>query len=75
MDPSENIAVADQEAEENHIGLRDQDQRAEREGMTNFPQRTRWTREHIFILRSVATMFAVIVISVNFRRSLVHGAG
>lgn len=35
MDPSENAAVVDQEAEENHIGLRDQDQRAERKGHTH----------------------------------------
>lgn len=37
MDPRENGAGAVQETEENYIGLRDQDQRAEQEGMTILP--------------------------------------
>ncbi|TFK11199.1 ras-related protein Rab-18-B-like [Platysternon megacephalum] len=36
MDPKENAVVVDRGAEENPIGLRDQDQRVEQEGMIVF---------------------------------------
>lgn len=59
MGPKENGVIADQEHKESHIGLRDQDQKADQEGMTVLPWKNNCPDKMFFTLHSQ------VLISIN----------
>lgn len=63
MDPKENGVIADHEHKENHTDLRDQDQKADLEGMTVLPWENNYPDNTFFTLHFQVLISHDMVIS------------